>query len=72
MNKRITKKKYGTRYSIIKQPWISWTKPNPKWKRRKQIRRACIKHGVYVGFFKSDSETRTQNVWRLPWPSLKD
>lgn len=39
MNKRIAKKKYGTRYSIIKQPWITWTKPNPKWKRRKQIQR---------------------------------
>lgn len=72
MNKRIAKKKYGIRCSIIKQPWISWTKPNPKWKRRKQIQRACIKHGVYVGFFKSDSEIRTQNVWQLPWPSLKD
>nr|DAW85446.1 MAG TPA: hypothetical protein [Bacteriophage sp.] len=72
MNKRITKKKYGIRYSIIKQPWITWTKPNPKWKRRKQIQRACIMHGAYVGFPKSDFKTRTQNVWRLPWPSLKD
>ena len=72
MNKRIAKKKYGISYSIIKQPWISWTKPNPKWKRRKQIRRACIKHSRYVGFFKPDSEIRTQDRWRLPWPSLKD
>lgn len=71
MNKRIAKKKYGIRCSIIKQPWISWTKPIPKWKRRKQIQRACIIHG-YVGFFKSDSEIRTQDRWRLPWPSLKD
>lgn len=72
MNKRITKKKRKLVSTIIRIPIPTWTKHVPKWKRRKQIQRACIMHGVYVGFFKSDFKTRTQNVWRLPWPSLKD